>query len=256
MGRKILIIDDHDDICTQLRSQFEREGHSVTVFSSHDLAIEQCAPESFDLSISDLDVISEDAGLSRDVDGRALFRLFKVSAGGFRQDEGSDDELTGLIVATLKCKSDASATIDSSQRLREIIEIEMPSIVGLMHPVLGFLTEKVERLGVIDPTSSNLFVALDEAFANAIRHGNKSDRSKMVKISADISIDEASFTVEDEGDGFDLSSIPDPRDPANLLKASGRGVFFISNIMDEVRYNERGNKITMVKRADGEKTEG
>jgi len=42
----------------------------------------------------------------------------------------------------------------------------------------------------------------------------------------------------------------------NLMKASGRGVFFISSIMDEVRYNDRGNKITMVKRTDGEKTEG
>ncbi|MER3632266.1 MAG: hypothetical protein C4325_08950 [Blastocatellia bacterium] len=61
---------------------------------------------------------------------------------------------------------------------------------------------------------------------------------------------EARFTVEDEGEGFDVSSIPDPLDPDNLFKASGRGVLFIFNIMDEVQYNERGNRLTMVKKSD------
>ncbi|MEZ5422675.1 MAG: ATP-binding protein [Pyrinomonadaceae bacterium] len=53
-----------------------------------------------------------------------------------------------------------------------------------------------------------------------------------------------------QGDGFDGNSIPDPLDPENLFKTSGRGVLFIYNIMDEVAYNERGNRLTMVKRTD------
>jgi serine/threonine-protein kinase RsbW len=56
--------------------------------------------------------------------------------------------------------------------------------------------------------------------------------------------------VEDEGDGFNVQEIPDPRDPDNLFKASGRGVLLIYNIMDEVQYNERGNRLTMVKRPE------
>jgi serine/threonine-protein kinase RsbW len=90
---------------------------------------------------------------------------------------------------------------------------------------------------------------LDEAFVNAVKHGNKFDVQKLVRVTAAVSSTEARFTIEDEGEGFDVNNIPDPLDPENLFKPSGRGVLFIYNIMDEVAYNERGNRLTMVKRA-------
>jgi serine/threonine-protein kinase RsbW len=117
-----------------------------------------------------------------------------------------------------------------------------------MHSILNYLMRRVEKIGVINPETSNLFVALDEAFVNAVKHGNKFDCSKQVRITADVSPDEARFTIEDEGEGFNVTEIPDPLDPQNLFKTSGRGVLFIYNIMDEVIYNERGNRLTMVKR--------
>jgi serine/threonine-protein kinase RsbW len=107
-----------------------------------------------------------------------------------------------------------------------------------------------ESRSLIRPDRSNLFVALDEAFVNAVKHGNKNDLSKLVKISAELSDKEASFTVEDEGEGFDIREIPDPCDPANLFRTSGRGVLLIYNIMDEVEYNAQGNRVKMVKRPD------
>jgi len=118
-----------------------------------------------------------------------------------------------------------------------------------MHIVLEYLLKRVEKLGVIKPEQSNLFVALDEAFVNAVKHGNKFDAKKLVRITAEVSKQEARFTIEDEGEGFDVKNIPDPLDPENLFKTSGRGVLFIYNIMDEVKYNERGNRLTMVKKA-------
>jgi serine/threonine-protein kinase RsbW len=118
-----------------------------------------------------------------------------------------------------------------------------------MHIVLEYLMKRVEKLGVVKPEQSNLFVALDEAFVNAVKHGNKFDAKKLIRISADVSRHEARFTIEDEGEGFDVNSIPDPLDPENLFKTSGRGVMFIYNIMDEVKYNERGNRLTMVKKS-------
>src|SRR5206468_12943408 len=96
----------------------------------------------------------------------------------------------------------------------------------------------------------NLLDALDEAFVNAVEHGNKFDAAKLIRISADVSSKEAKFTIEDEGEGFDVNAIPNPLDPENLFKTSGRGVLFIYNIMDEVKYNERGNRLTMVKKSD------
>jgi serine/threonine-protein kinase RsbW len=118
-----------------------------------------------------------------------------------------------------------------------------------MHIVLEYLMKRVEKLGVVSPEKSNLFVALDEAFVNAVKHGNKYDSNKLVRVAAEVSKQEAKFTIEDEGDGFDVTNIPDPLDPQNLFKTSGRGVLFIYNIMDEVKYNDRGNRLTMVKKA-------
>jgi serine/threonine-protein kinase RsbW len=119
-----------------------------------------------------------------------------------------------------------------------------------MNGVLEYLQERVAKLGLIRPERSNLFIALDEAFVNAVKHGNKNDPSKLLKITAELSSKEASFTVEDEGEGFDIRAIPDPCDPANLFRTSGRGVLLIYNIMDEVEYNAQGNRVKMVKRPE------
>ena len=116
---------------------------------------------------------------------------------------------------------------------------------------LQYLLERVSKLGLIKPERSNLFIAFDEAFVNAVKHGNKSDPTKLVRITAELSPKEASFTVEDEGQGFNVQEIPDPCDPANLFKTSGRGVLLIYNIMDEVEYNAQGNRVKMVKRPEG-----
>src|SRR5436305_8080087 len=119
-----------------------------------------------------------------------------------------------------------------------------------MHIVLEYMITRVERLGVVKSEQSNRFVALDEAFVNAVKHGNKFDAAKLIRISADVTSKEAKFTIEDEGEGFDVNAIPNPLDPENLFKTSGRGVLFIYNIMDEVKYNERGNRLTMVKKPE------
>jgi serine/threonine-protein kinase RsbW len=134
--------------------------------------------------------------------------------------------------------------------VHEKIEFELPSDLALMNGVLEYLQERVAKLGLITPERSNLFVALDEAFVNAVKHGNKNDPTKLVRITAELTPQEASFTVEDEGEGFDIRQIPDPCDPANLFRTSGRGVLLIYNIMDEVEYNAQGNRVKMVKRPE------
>jgi serine/threonine-protein kinase RsbW len=131
--------------------------------------------------------------------------------------------------------------------LREKIEFVIPSKIEWMHEVLSYLIERTAHLGIIKPSTSNIFVALDEAIANAIKHGNKSDPNKRIHVVADISAEQAIFTITDEGDGFDLNSLPNPTDPDYIMRPCGRGVMLIYHIMDEVRYNTRGNQIVMVK---------
>jgi serine/threonine-protein kinase RsbW len=173
-----------------------------------------------------------------------------LSAAHFRRDEFEEEELKNLIATVLDYKIRYVDNQDSVMELREHIEFELPSAISLMHIILEYLMKRVEKLGVVRSEQSNLFVALDEAFVNAVKHGNKFDAGKLIRIAAEVSRTEARFTIEDEGDGFDVNSIPDPLDPENLFKTSGRGVLFIYNIMDEVKYNDRGNRLTMVKRCD------
>ncbi|MFY9224547.1 MAG: ATP-binding protein [Blastocatellia bacterium] len=139
--------------------------------------------------------------------------------------------------------------------LKEKIEFVIPSQIEWMHEVLAYLIERTAHLGIIQPSTSNIFVALDEAIANAIKHGNKSDPNKRIHIVAEITPQQASFTITDEGEGFDLNSLPNPTDPDYILRPCGRGVMLIYHIMDEVRYNTRGNQIVMIKRPESEESE-
>lgn len=262
MKRQILIIDDHDDMATSLEEVFTAIGHSVKVVETREdaLAIENI--ESFDLVVTDLDVEPEDD--RSNPCGRTPVCLpetiisnvgehvkaFKLCAANFRRDEFNEDQLKELVATVLDYKIRYVDKKELVQDLHENIQFELPSAISLMHIVLEYLMKRVEKLGVIKPERSNLFVALDEAFVNAVKHGNKFDSRKLVRITAEVSSKEARFTIEDEGEGFDVNSIPDPLDPANLFKTSGRGVLFIYNIMDEVRYNERGNRLTMVKKSE------
>lgn len=240
MQRRILIIDDHDDLRNALEAQFSELGHTVETSESRSGALSDGPPVSFDMVITDLDARDE---------GAEHRKVFKLSAAGFPRTGHDEDELKQLIGTALAYKSKFVDTEEKMLHLRELIEFEIPSTLGVMNEVLGYLMGRVEKMGVVSPETSNLFVALDEAFVNAVKHGNKFDSNKLVLITAEVSEREARFTIEDEGEGFDVNSIPDPRDPANLFKDSGRGVLFIYNIMDEVEYNARGNRLTMVKRA-------
>ncbi|HLE62531.1 MAG TPA: ATP-binding protein [Pyrinomonadaceae bacterium] len=129
------------------------------------------------------------------------------------------------------------------------IFIEIPSNLEFLECVTSYFIRRIEQAWSLPAGSCpNLSIALSESLINAIKHGNKSDTAKLVRITSEVSNDEARFTVEDEGDGFDVKKVPHPRNPENLLKTSGRGVLFIQSIMDEAQYNVPGNRLTMVKR--------
>ena len=253
MQRRILIIDDHDDLATALEEVFSAMGHTVSLLESRADALEVANFERFDVVITDLDIQSNrQSGLNGGSQGESQehIKAFKVSAANFCRGEYDEKELKEIVATVLDYKTRHIDTKDLMQDLHESIEFEFPSALSLMHIVLEYLMKRVEKVGVVKSEQSNLFVALDEAFVNAVKHGNKFDAKKLVRITADVTQAEARFTIEDEGEGFDVNSIPDPLDPENLFKTSGRGVLFIYNIMDEVKYNERGNRLTMVKRSD------
>jgi serine/threonine-protein kinase RsbW len=262
--RRILIIDNNDELRDILARVLGQLGNEVITTGDRDEALRRRDQDHFDLIISDLaedsrvngQPISElprkqlltavDTGATE----RTIVKAFKMDAVNCLRHPYAEGELREIVEQTLSYKL---RYVDDPSRLshtHEKIEFELPSDVALMNGVLQYLLARVSKLGLIAAEGSNLYVALDEAFVNAVKHGNKSDPTKLVRIGAELSPKEACFTIEDEGEGFDVQTIPDPRDPANLFKSSGRGVLLIYNIMDEVEYNAQGNRVKMVKRPD------
>ena len=92
----------------------------------------------------------------------------------------------------------------------------------------------------------NFRVGLAEALANAMLYGNGSDPAKRVRVEVTVSQVRVSARVTDQGDGFDPSAVEDPTTPENLLRPGGRGLFLMRQLLDEVRYNDRGNSVTLV----------
>lgn len=100
----------------------------------------------------------------------------------------------------------------------------------------------------------NFRVGLTEALSNAMLYGNGSDPHKRVRVEVDIRVEELVVSVTDQGMGFDPSAVPDPTLPDNIEKSGGRGIFLMKALMDEVRFNDRGNSVTLVLRLEGEAT--
>jgi CheY-like chemotaxis protein len=141
-------------------------------------------------------------------------------------------------------------------------------------PLLGYLEQVASLLHPRDRTERiRVGIALNEALLNAIQHGNlelSSDlrqehgeafwdlgkerrrqppyRDRRVHVRATLSRSEAIYVVEDEGPGFDRDTVTDPTDPANLERIGGRGLMLIRTFMDEVEYNQKGNRVTLRKR--------
>jgi CheY-like chemotaxis protein len=144
---------------------------------------------------------------------------------------------------------------------------------GASEAIVTYLQDLLTRMNFCDKAEVwQITTALTESFCNAIDHGNlelsselresSTDefrrigierstqdpyRDRRVTVTVKLSQTEVRYTVRDEGNGFDPSTLPDPTDPENLLKASGRGLLLIRTFMDEVFFNDSGNEITMIK---------
>jgi len=90
-------------------------------------------------------------------------------------------------------------------------------------------------------------MAVREIVINAIRHGNQYDLDKQVRISFRFDADKFEVQIQDEGKGFDFEHLPDPCDPSNLLKSSGRGIFLVRSFMDDFSLTYVPNQGTLVK---------
>jgi serine/threonine-protein kinase RsbW len=129
------------------------------------------------------------------------------------------------------------------------LQRSLPSEVAAISPFVDRLMLLVRKCGSIPEAETDVEIALREALANAIIHGNHENPQKHVYVRCCCKRDEVSIAVKDEGRGFDLNEIPDPTAPENTGSVHGRGIYLMKVLMDEVRFEEGGVVVRMRKSA-------
>jgi serine/threonine-protein kinase RsbW len=113
--------------------------------------------------------------------------------------------------------------------------------------LISRLLAELQPIGFNEKELFGIRLALEEALVNAVKHGNRQDPAKSVRVRYQITNREFLIEIEDEGRGFDPEAVPDPLNPDNLERPGGRGVFLMRHYMSWVQYNEIGNCVTLCK---------
>lgn len=135
-----------------------------------------------------------------------------------------------------------------------LIRLDFPSHLDMLD-VVQVLTDHVGQVGGLDEDATHwVGVAVRESVINAIKHGNGEDRTKRVTVELRLEprAEPSRLVVRvlDQGSGFDPESVADPLAPENLLRSSGRGIFFMRSFMDDItlqRIPEGGMEVRMIK---------
>jgi serine/threonine-protein kinase RsbW len=127
----------------------------------------------------------------------------------------------------------------------------LPSHIEAVANAAAAVADFVKSCGLEEQDAFGVDMAVREAVTNAMVHGNQEDETKSVEVVFGCQGNALEIEVSDQGEGFDPASVPDPTEPANILKPSGRGIFLIRNFMDEVEWFARadgGTTLRMVKK--------
>jgi len=119
----------------------------------------------------------------------------------------------------------------------ETTELRFPSRIDAVDRAAAAVSEFLSRAGVNEDAVFGIDMAVREAVTNAVYHGNKLDETKFIEVGLKSFPDTFEITVHDQGLGFNPGDVPDPTKDENILKTSGRGIFFMRNFMDEVEWS-------------------
>lgn len=124
-------------------------------------------------------------------------------------------------------------------------DLQITSEVQNLRLVEKLIDELQLQLDLSDESYGNVLVATMEATNNAIVHGNKCDPNKLVNLKIEKQQDELLVNISDQGEGFDPKSVPDPTAPENIEKISGRGIFLMERLSDEISYSDQGRIVEL-----------
>lgn len=270
---RLLVVDDEWTVAEFLSHYLSQKGYEVTVASNGRDAWKCFQKQPFDLVLSDLRMPNFDGLQLLNAVKQANPRVPVVLISGYGDVEtvvkalkgGAENFLSkplnlkvlqkvveqSLNIACIRpggsqIQGEIQQTTSIQTQTRSDYLADIAYQISLSAVAVGFSQYDLDN---------NLKMALVEALTNAMEHGNQWEESKLVRVQARLSRSTFEVTIEDEGPGFDHANQLDPTVEENLLSERGRGIFLLRAIMDEVRFNETGNTVTLIKHrlADQEK---
>jgi CheY-like chemotaxis protein len=199
----------------------------------------------------------------------------KAGAASYVPKKNLSRDLEETVQNVLSVASSARAEQQILESLTSVkLEFDLGNDIASLRPLILVMQGHMRQLGVCDESDIvRISTALQESLVNAIEHGNLEMNSKLrelkdntyqelgeerrnqepytsrkAHITAEFNREGCRWTIRDEGQGFNPESLPDPRDPANLQRVSGRGLLLIRTFMDDVSFNGSANEITMIRK--------
>jgi serine/threonine-protein kinase RsbW len=123
--------------------------------------------------------------------------------------------------------------------------LKIESNINNLRIVENAIDEVMSEIGITQENYGKILVSTLEAVNNAIVHGNKFEKEKIVDVEISFKNERLKIKISDEGRGFIPDEVPDPTIPQNLEALNGRGIFLMSKLSDEIKYSKRGNAVTM-----------
>lgn len=270
---RVLVVEDSRTMQAFLKNLLSAEDYELVIVSDGETgldAFQQALVENrpFDIvmtdimmpGISGLGLLERVKTLNRDTVVVVLtsdstvetaIEALNLGANNFLHKPPNSEEILNVLWRAAKQREIFLENEELNPFTERTIHIEIPSQLKFIKGIAHNIIADAKLMGYDEgELRDKIPVTVDEAVTNAIKHGNKLQEDKKVYIDVSINTDRIKMVVADEGDGFDVSAVPDPRDPINFLKPSGRGILFMSIGMDEVRYNKRGNVLTLIKYKD------
>jgi serine/threonine-protein kinase RsbW len=138
---------------------------------------------------------------------------------------------------------------DGANGMSDELQFEIPSEIDSIAPAVDKIISEIRNLSCLQGKEQDVEVALFEALANAVIHGNREQPAKTVNISCRCEQRKCvSIIIRDQGGGFDPAAVPDPTRPENLEAEHGRGILMMKTFMDEVRFEKGGTEVHLLKK--------
>ncbi|MFC1851784.1 response regulator [candidate division CSSED10-310 bacterium] len=261
-GVEILIVDDEDTIITMLTHMLEFEGYKTRSALNGQAALSAVHDNKPSLIILDL-MMPGISGFEVCKELKTQREYSPIPVIMLTAKKGFDDRVTGLRVGANdyitkpfnidELLNSIEKQLINSKKMREqegiesTAKFEVTSDFTYIKQVNDLIMRIFGQTNLTEEEIVEFEYCLNEALINAVEHGSGLDPDKLVYVSYTLKKDKLIIEIEDEGQGFDFRSVADPTTEENILNPRGRGIFIMKNYMDEVFYNEKGTKITLIK---------